>query len=49
MFLLSELISHLLLMLLAAVAFTNSVLQFMKKMSVVFAEQKVAKQNTQVL
>ncbi len=49
MFVLSEIISHLLPMSLAAVASTSTVLQFLKEMSVVFATQKVANQNTQVL
>ncbi len=49
MFVLSEIISHLLPMSLAAVASTSTVLQSLKEMSVMFATQKVANQNTQVL
>lgn len=49
MFVLSELISHLLPMSLAAVASSSTVLQFLKEISVVFATQNVANQNTQVL
>ncbi len=49
MFVLSEIINHLLPMSLAAVASTSTVLQSLKEMSVVFATQKVANQNTQVL
>jgi len=49
MFVLSEIINHLLPMSLAAVASTSTVLQSLKEMSVMFATQKVANQNTQVL